>query len=117
MSYILIVEDEAILGELLHDVLEDEGYAVRYAATALEGLRIARERQPALVLFDLTLPDLSGADFVVRYRQLGRAPGPLIAVSAVANLAAVAAQVGADDFVVKPFKIDDLLAVVARALG
>ena len=116
MSYILIVEDEDILRELLEIVLSEEGYAVRSATTPVRALDMAATERPSLIVFDMTLPDLSGADFVRRYRELPGCTAPLIAVSGIPNLAEEADRVGADGFLTKPFELDDLLGLVRRTL-
>jgi DNA-binding response OmpR family regulator len=115
MGYILVVEDEPALGELLEILLTDEGYEVQQAMTAGQAMSMAQNRQPSLILFDVTLPDLNGVDFVTRYRELPHASAALIAVSAIANLSEVATRIGADGFLAKPFEIEDLLSAVARA--
>jgi DNA-binding response OmpR family regulator len=114
MCYILVVEDEPALGELLEILLTEEGYEVQQAMTAAQALSMAQHRQPSLILFDVSLPDLNGVDFVTRYRELPRSTAALIAVSAIANLAEVATRIGADGFLAKPFEIEDLLSAVAR---
>lgn len=117
MSYILVVDDEIEIGDLLVDILADEGYTVRCANTALDALNVAEQRPPALILFDMTLPDLGGAEFIARYRRLAYAATPLIALSGIANLADEAVRIGADAHLAKPFEIDELLETIAEALA
>ena len=116
MSYILVVEDEDVLRELLEIVLSEEGYEVRSAMRAADGLEMAAADRPSLVIFDVTLPDLNGTTFAERYRALPEAAAPLIAVSGIANLAEEAARIGVDGFLTKPFELEDLLALVRRIL-
>lgn len=116
MSYILVVEDEDVLQELLEAVLAEEGYAVRSATTALHALELAACEQPSVIIFDMTLPDLNGADLVKRYRELPDATAALIAVSGIANLEAEVERIGVDSFLSKPFELEDLLSLVNRAL-
>jgi len=116
MSYILVVEDEDLLLELLETVLAEEGYAVRSAANASRALELAAGEQPSLIIFDISLPDLSGAELVERYRALPDATASLIAVSGIANLAQEADRIGADGFLTKPFELDDLLSLVNQTL-
>ena len=116
MSYILVVEDEDILRELLEIVLSEEGYEVRSATTAVDALDMAACERPAAIVFDMTLPDLCGAAFVKRYRELPDATAPLIAVSGIPNLADEAERIGIDGFLAKPFELEDLLSLVHRSL-
>jgi DNA-binding response OmpR family regulator len=116
MSYILIVEDEDVLRELLEIVLSEEGYAIRSATRAADGLALAAAERPSLIIFDVTLPDLDETTFAERYRELPDAAAPLIAVSGIANLAAEAERIGVDGFLTKPFELEDLLALVRRTL-
>src|SRR4051794_17485108 len=115
MSYILVIEDEDLLRELLETVLADEGYEVRGATNASRALEIVACERPSVILFDITLPDLSGAEFVQRYRCLPDATAKLIAVSGIVNLDVEAARIGADGFLTKPFELDDLLSLVHQA--
>ena len=114
MSYILVVEDEDALRELLEIVLSEEGYEVRSATTAARALDLASSERPSLVVFDVTLPDLNGTTFAERYRELPNATAPLIAVSGIANLAEEAERIGIDGFLTKPFDLDDLIGLVGR---
>ena len=115
-AYILVLEDDQTTRELLEIVLTDEGYETRSAGTVSQALAVAQERQPALVLFDMLLPDANGEDFVTAYRALPGATARLIAVSGVANLEHEAARIGAEAFLAKPFELEELLAVVAKLL-
>jgi two-component system phosphate regulon response regulator PhoB len=117
VGYILVVEDDDVLRELLEIVLTEEGYEVHVASSAAEALDLVRQCQPALILFDVLLRDQHGAAFVECYRQLPDANAPLIAVSAMADLESEAARIGADDFLAKPFDLDDLLTRLERAIG
>ena len=117
MSYVLVVEDEDVLRELLEIVLADEGYEVRCATSAARALDLVTAERPSLIIFDITLPDLNGAELVERYRGLSDATAPLIAVSGIANLEAEVARIGADGFLAKPFELEALLSLVDRALS
>lgn len=116
MSYILVVEDEEVLRELVEIVLTEEGYAVRSATNAARALDLVISERPSLILFDISLPDLSGAEFVQRYRALPDATAALVALSAIVNLEDEARRIGADGFLAKPFELEDLLSLVNRLL-
>jgi len=107
---ILIIDDEPAIARVLHPVLSATGSVVFTAATAVEGLKISRENAIDLVLLDLGLPDADGKDLISELRSFGDVA--IIVISArhqeVEKVAALDA--GADDYVDKPFNIDELLA-------
>jgi DNA-binding response OmpR family regulator len=116
MGHVLVVDDDLAVCELITIALADEGYAVSVAHSVAQALQLTQQSQPALILFDMSMSDGNGAHFVVSYRQLPDSSAMLVAVSGVANLEAEASRIGADGFLTKPFDLDDLLAIVARAL-
>ncbi len=117
---ILIVEDNELNMKLLHDVLEAHGYATIETATGEGALGLARQAQPALILLDLQLPDISGLD-VVRFLKEHRATRaiPVIAVTAFAMVGdeSKAMASGCDAYVAKPIMLRDFLALVERFIG
>lgn len=112
---ILVVDDEPQIHRFLGPALDAAGYAPLRAVTAAEGLRLAAEHSPALVLLDLGLPDLDGQAAIPRLRAFSAAP--IIVVSAREREAekVAALDAGADDYVEKPFALGELLARI-RAL-
>ena len=115
-KHILLVEDDASVGEMLRDVLESEGYRASLALSGAEA-RSSLDRQRAdLIILDLRLPDTDG--LVLCADLHSRAQVPIIIVSATSEKrdAILAFKLGADDFVAKPFDIDHLLARVEAAL-
>ncbi|MBN1640544.1 MAG: response regulator [Anaerolineae bacterium] len=118
---ILCIEDESGMIELLRFILEREGYGFVEARGGEEGLRLARELQPDLVLLDLMMPGMDGWEV---YRQIKADQAlrqiPVIVVTARADnidkvLGLYVAQV--DDYVAKPFEPEDLLVRIRRVLG
>jgi DNA-binding response OmpR family regulator len=114
---ILILEDDDAILELLETVLSEEGYEIQTTRRAVQALRVAREWQPHVILFDISLPDQSGADFVKGYRELPDAQATLIAVSGIAHLEDAVAALGIHGYLTKPFDLDVLLGMVATVLG
>ncbi|MCF6328603.1 MAG: sigma-54 dependent transcriptional regulator [Henriciella sp.] len=118
-SDILIVDDEPDIRELIAGVLEDEGYAVRTAATAETALTEVRSRAPSLVVLDVWLQgsDMDGLS-VLKYLKSIDPLLPVIVISGHGNIetAVVAIRRGAYDFLEKPFKADRLLHLVGRAV-
>jgi DNA-binding response OmpR family regulator len=113
---VLVIEDDESISALVEELLADEGYEVRCAHDAGGALDLIGQRPPAVILFDLGLPDMGGEQFVTAYRSLPNADAALIAVSGAHDLADVAAHIGADDFIAKPFDINDLLGTVKQAV-
>ena len=112
---ILVVEDDPDITESLCDVLRSEGYAVATASNGKEGLdRLRQIDRPSLILLDLMMPVMSGAEFLAALRQDGElASIPVVIVSAWTNESArVRAQ--SQGFVKKPISIDALLETTQR---
>jgi DNA-binding response OmpR family regulator len=116
MSRILVVEDDAAILRGLADNLRIEGHEVIQATDGEAGLRLAREGRPDLIVLDLMLPRLSGYEVCTKLRAQG-ATTPILMLTARGDEAdrVVGLDLGADDYVTKPFSIRELLARV-RAL-
>ena len=116
MSRILIIEDEYAMRRGLQDCLEAEGYRVLTAADGESGLAKAIEEKADLVLLDIMLPRLDGFAVCRELRRLGHRE-PVLMLTAKGQVAdrVTGLDAGADDYLVKPFSTDELLARV-RAL-
>ena len=119
MSLILIVEDNEKNLKLVRDVLQVKGYSTLEAGTAEDGLKLARERKPALILMDIQLPGMSGIEAL---KALRAAPATA-AIPVVAITASVMQQdrqqimgAGFDGFIEKPVNLRNLLDTVQQAL-
>ena len=113
---ILVVEDEAILQETLAYNLGKEGYEVKTAGDGFEGLRIAREWQPDLVLLDVMLPLLDGFEVCKKIRAGSDIPILLLTARAEEIDRVIGFEIGADDYVTKPFSMRELMARVKTRL-
>jgi CheY-like chemotaxis protein len=111
---ILVVDDEPVIRESIAELLEAEGYRVAALARADEALATLRRERAALVLVDLVMPAMTGADLV----QAVRADPALNSVRVVVMTAAMPspadAKLAADGVLRKPFELEDLLDTVAR---
>lgn len=113
---ILIVDDDASIRRLLAMTLAFAGFLTQNASTAKEGLKKGSDEHFDLILLDLGLPDMSGVQFLERYRQDEETP--VIVVSAIHDEAdkISALNAGADDYVTKPFNADELIARIKANL-
>jgi len=112
---ILVVEDDGRLAATLQRVLEAEGHEVELAVDGLEGLRLARERPPDLAVLDVMLPGLDGIAVCRRLRATAQFPILLLTALGGTEERVRGLDSGADDYLVKPFAYQELLARV-RAL-
>lgn len=113
---VLIVDDEAPIRRFLRTTLSVNDYKALEADTAAEALRLLRHVSPELVLLDLGLPDMDGLDVIRKIRA--QSPVPILVLSARGDEAAkvAALDLGADDYVTKPFGTDELMARMRAAL-
>jgi DNA-binding response OmpR family regulator len=116
MSRLLIIEDELPMRTALRDCLESEGYRVLTAADGESGLKRALEEKPDLILLDIMMPRLDGFAVCAELRRLSN-PVPILMLTAKGQVEdrVHGLDVGADDYLVKPFSTEELLARV-RAL-
>ncbi len=120
MKTILIVEDNEKNMKLVRDVLQAKGYATLEAVTGEDGVRLAAERRPALVLMDIQLPGISGIEALKRLRaDPATASIPVIAVTAsvMASDRRNITDAGFDGYVGKPLNLREFLDAVAGAIG
>ena len=110
---ILLVEDERSITEPLAAALRSEGFETIVAETAAEALELA-QRSPNLVLLDVMLPDGSGFDVCRKLRETSRVPIIMLTARGEEADRVVGLELGADDYVVKPFSARE---VVARILA
>ncbi len=112
---ILVIEDDDAISDLLRRGLSYEGYKVAVAQDGITGLRIARDTPPDLVVLDLMLPGLDGVEVCRRLRAADDVPILVLTARGTVSDRISGLDSGADDYMVKPFSIDELLARV-RAL-
>ena len=117
MSRILIIEDELPMRTALKDCLEAEDYRVLTAANGEDGLKRALEEKPDLILLDIMMPRLDGYAVCAELRRLSN-PVPILILTAKGHIddRVAGLDAGADDYLVKPFSTDELLARVRAML-
>jgi two-component system response regulator RegX3 len=113
---ILLVEDEESITAPLSEALEREGFEARVARTAAESLELAGEVGPDLVLLDLMLPDGSGFDVCRELRRTSRVPIIMLTARGDEADRVVGLELGADDYVVKPFSAREVVARIRAVL-
>jgi len=113
---ILIIEDEASLRRFLVPTLANHDYQVLTAASGADGLAMARSHNPDLILLDLGLPDLDGGQVLESLRQWSRKPILIISARNQEQDKVRALDLGADDYLTKPFGAEELLARIRVAL-
>jgi len=115
VSRILVVEDEARIAEVVASYLEGQGYAVDVVATGEEALATAAQRRPDLVVLDLGLPGIQGDEVCRRLRAESDVPIVMLTARDAEDDLVRGLQLGADDYITKPFSPRELTAR-ARAL-
>ena len=113
---ILVVEDDASLGRVLRDNFGYEGFDVEWAADGQAAIDKARSFAPDLIVLDLSLPDADGFDLFGVLRQSGSTPVIVLTARAGKADKLKGLHIGADDYVTKPFDLDELLARVHAVL-
>ncbi|MFM8300222.1 MAG: response regulator transcription factor [Microcystis aeruginosa Ma_MB_S_20031200_S102] len=116
-DHILLVEDDPKLAEFIATELHLEGYQVTIASNGMDGLKIARDSLPDLLILDWMLPVISGLDLCLRLRKTGM-EAPIIILTAKDEIPdrVTGLNAGADDYVTKPFSMEELLARVKARL-
>jgi DNA-binding response OmpR family regulator len=114
---ILIVEDDAAILSGLIDLFEGEGFRVWSARDGKKALSVYRDRQPDLILLDIMIPEKSGYDVCKEIRRTdGRTPILMLTAKGEEIDKVVGLEIGADDYIVKPFSVKELLARIRAAL-
>jgi two-component system KDP operon response regulator KdpE len=113
---ILVVDDEPQIRRVLRSTLTSQGYVLTDAKTGEEAVDIARKSKPDLILLDVNMPGMSGVETCREIRRFSSAPIIMLTVRNAERDKVLALDAGADDYVVKPFSIEELLARVRASL-
>ena len=116
MPALLVADDSPSVRSLLRDYFEGQGYVVLTAADGAEALATAREIRPDLVLLDVMMPEMDGFDVVRQLRRDGETPVILLTARVAEMDRVVGLELGADDYVTKPFSLHELAARVRAVL-
>ena len=114
MNYtkILVVDDDSNIRDLLKQSLENEGYEVRTAADGYEAIDTFKKYEPDIMLLDIMLPGKSGRDVCTEIRKFSSKPIIMITAKGDVVDKVVCLELGADDFIVKPFDMNELFGVI-----
>src|ERR1035437_3643410 len=113
---ILVIDDEAQIRKLLEITLESNDYIVKQAATAKEGMVLAANHPPDMIILDLGLPDENGHSVLKKLREWYTNPVIILSVQSNEDDIIKALDNGANDYLVKPFRTGELLARIRSAL-
>lgn len=113
---ILVIDDEIQIRKLLEITLDSNGYKTLFAVSAKEGLSIAANHQPDLIILDLGLPDEDGQVVLKRLREWFKNPIIILTVKNTEEEIVKALDNGANDYLTKPFRIQELLARIRTVL-
>jgi two-component system response regulator RegX3 len=116
MSKVLIIEDDTIIGEMLSLYLSEESFTVHRVELGQESLDILPSYMPDIILLDLTLPDMDGADLCSLLREQTTAPIIVVSMKHKVTDRIQALSAGADDFLSKPFSMQELRARILAQL-
>lgn len=113
---ILVVDDQANVRQLLQEYLSEHGFRVITASDGQSALYIARHDNPDLILLDLMMPRMDGYQFIKQYRQERQTPIIIVTAREEESDAVLGLELGADDYVVKPFRLRELVARIRATL-
>ncbi|NJN19846.1 MAG: response regulator transcription factor [Oscillochloris sp.] len=113
---ILVVDDHASVRTMIAEYLEEQGYRVLTAGDGNEGLMLARRMRPDLILLDIMMPGLDGLGFLQAYRRDHTAPVILLTARIEETDKVVGLELGADDYITKPFGMKELVARIRAVL-
>ena len=112
MKTILVVDDEPKITQLVRDYLERAGFSVLIALDGSKALSVAKTEKPDMIVLDLGLPRLDGLDFTREFRKVSNAPIIMLTARAEESDKLIGLELGADDYVIKPFSPKELVARV-----
>jgi DNA-binding NtrC family response regulator len=119
MADVIIIDDDIDSADILAQIMQLQGHDVRVGYNGQDGLRLATERTPHLALLDVEMPLLDGPGiaYEMLLHDMGLEHVPVIFLSGIHNLSEIAARVGTPYFLAKPYRYDQLVALIARALA
>lgn len=115
MYCVLVVDDDPSIVQIASEILKEE-YSVRTAANGLEALSTVREHHPDLIIMDVMMPEMNGIEATVKIREISNSPILMLSAKTESSDRVLGLTSGADDYLVKPFYREELLARVQSLL-
>lgn len=116
MKTVMVVDDEERLVSLIRDYLSQEGFRVVTAPNGREALFLARQEKPDLIVLDIMMPEMDGLEFMTLHRKERNTPIILLTAKVDPDDKVVGLELGADDYITKPFRPRELLARMRSVL-
>ena len=116
MKTILVVDDNASIRTLVRDYLSEQGLRVLTADNGQNALFVARQEKPDLILLDIMMPEMDGYQFVTAFRKESETPIILLTAKLEETDKVLGLELGADDYITKPFGMRELLARIRAVL-
>jgi DNA-binding response OmpR family regulator len=116
MKTILVVDDTASVRQLLQDYLTQQGFRVVAASNGQEAIYAARHSNPDLILLDIMMPKMDGFEFLRQYRKEKQTPVIVITAREEETDAVLGLELGADDYIIKPFRMRELVSRMRAVL-
>ena len=113
---VLIVEDDDSIREIVHRVLEDEGYTIQLAENGVRGMEQFYLTLPDLIVMDVKMPEMDGWEMLQRLREISGCPVIMLTVFGSTDDIIKGLELGADDYLVKPFGVQERTARVSAVL-
>lgn len=113
---VLVIEDEKKIQAFMGKILKRQEYRIFYADTGTQGLELIRSQCPDIILLDLGLPDMDGDDIIREVRSWSSIPIIVISARTAEREKVIALDLGADDYITKPFGTSELLARIRASL-
>ncbi len=115
-AHVLVIDDEPGIERAVRTILDRNGFQVEVAETGEQALESFRRRRPDVILLDLGLPDMDGLDVLKEIRQVANTPVVVLSVRGRERDKVAALDLGADDYLTKPFGVEELLARLRVAI-
>lgn len=116
VNTVMVVDDQGSVRQLLREYLTEQGFRVVVAADGQEAIYMARHEGPDVIILDIMMPKMDGFQFLMQFRKEWRTPVIIVTAREEETDAVLGLQLGADDYIVKPFRMRELVARIQAVL-